>query len=614
MNFKKNLGLTAIASLIGIASIAQEKAVNDPIHTKKMEWFDEAKLGIFIHWGIYSVNGISESWAFFNNYINHENYMQQLGGFTAANYKPAEWVKLIQEAGAKYAVITAKHHDGVSLWATEAPGATSTLQHSAAKQDVLSPFVQELKKSGLKTGIYYSLPDWSHPNYDVKTRTQKRYTLADQPESWNKYLDYYQQQLTEISKSYSPDLIWFDGDWEHSSAEWQAPQTLSLLRKYNPNIIINSRLNDHGDYETPEQGVPVVKPASRYWELCYTMNDSWGYQPFDKHYKTPNMIVRTLVDCIAMGGNLLLDIGPKADGTIPAEQLAILQELKRWTGKHSEAIYGTRAGLDRYFGLHKTALSKDGKTLFVYLDKLTESLRLTNLSVAPKNVRLVGAEAKLNFTYDKFVLEVGLPTAKFDSAVTVVALDFEEKPSVVSSSKGFTRTLNEIVAMEDTQKTIQDLVYKASEGTDLWAGKLSEDGRFLDSKLQIASPKVKAWVSKHAEALHAVEEGMPAGHFEGYSALSKDKQTLFLFVEGKPTGPIALKGLKNSIARIRIVGEGSMISHQIFNKLYWSAVPGIVYIDVPEERLDPTITVIAVLLDKPIELYREQVGAIESNL
>jgi alpha-L-fucosidase len=110
--------------------------------------------------------------------------------------------------------------------------------------------------------------------------------------------------------------VWFDGDWEHTGEEWQAKNILENLRKTNKDIIVNSRLNGHGDYDTPEQGVPVVKPSSPEWELCYTMNDSWGYQPYDNHYKSSNMIIRTLVDCISMGGNLLLDIGPKPDGTI----------------------------------------------------------------------------------------------------------------------------------------------------------------------------------------------------------------------------------------------------------------------------------------------------------
>jgi len=198
---------------------AQESKAQDKNNAKKMEWFTDAKLGIFIHWGIYSVNGISESWAFFNNYINHDNYMKQLDGFNAASYQPEEWVKLIKESGAKYSVITTKHHDGVSLWDTKAPNATTTIKHSAAKKDLISPFVKALKASGLKTGLYFSLPDWSYPDYDGFTREHKRYKLAEEPKRWNKYLSYYHKQLDELSANFKPDLLWFDGDWEHSGEE-----------------------------------------------------------------------------------------------------------------------------------------------------------------------------------------------------------------------------------------------------------------------------------------------------------------------------------------------------------------------------------------------------------
>ncbi|WP_228457721.1 hypothetical protein [Chryseobacterium sp. C3] len=128
------------------------------------------------------------------------------------------------------------------------------------------------------------------------------------------------------------------------------------------------------------------------------------------------------------------------------------------------------------------------------------------------------------------------------------------------------------------------------------------------------NPEILNWISKHAEALYEKEKGLPEGHFSGNSVLSKNRQTLYLFVEGIPTGSISLKGIKNEIARIRIVGEGTLLSHEIYNKLYWSEVPGIIYIDVPKEKLDRNLTVIAVLLDQPLELYREKVGAIESNL
>lgn len=267
--------------------------------TKKMEWFKNAKLGIFIHWGIYSVDGISESWSFFNNYINHENYMKQLNGFSASQYRSDEWTDLIKKSGAQYAVITTKHHDGVALWNSKAEKAVTIPTHSLAKKDVLTPFVASLKKSGLKMGLYFSLPDWSHPYYDINTRTKKRYEIKNDPKRWEQFTHYYQTQLKELSLQYHPDLLWFDGDWEHSSGEWKASQTLEILKQYNPDIIINSRLTNLGDYDTPEQGIPVVGPQSQYWELCYTMNDSWGYQPNDHHYKTPNMIVRTLADVIS---------------------------------------------------------------------------------------------------------------------------------------------------------------------------------------------------------------------------------------------------------------------------------------------------------------------------
>lgn len=610
---KKSILAVLFLALSSYNVFAQEtKNKNEEV--KKMEWFEDAKLGIFIHWGIYSVKGVSESWAFFNNYISHENYMKQLGGFTANQYQPEEWAKLIQESGAKYSVITTRHHDGVSLWDSKSNNAITTAKDAAAKKDVLTPFVTALQKQGLRTGLYYSLPDWSHPDYDVNTRIKKRYNVGDDGNRWNKFVNYYQGQLAELSKAYKPDLIWFDGDWEHNDQEWRAKETLTQLRKYNPNIIINSRLNQHGDYDTPEQGIPVVKPEARYWELCYTMNDSWGYQHFDHHYKTPNMIVRTLVDCISMGGNLLLDIGPKADGTIPTEQVQILKELGRWTSKHKDAIYGTRAGVQSRFWNDKNAFSKDGKTLYIYLDNVKDKLVLQGLKTKPTSIKFVGNSDKIDYQYDDYTLELNLPTANFDPAVTVVAITFNEKPAIDLERKEVSYTAYEIAGQNQAAYAIATISKATAIGSNLFKDKISADGDILDKNLKFTSADIKEWVAKNAEILHDAEAGIPDGHYAGLSALSKDKQTLYLFVEGTPTGPIALKGLKNTIARIRIVGEGSMIGHDIFNKLYWSSTPGIVYIDVPKERVDKNMTVIAVLLDKPIELYREHVGAIESNL
>ncbi|TKG88138.1 alpha-L-fucosidase [Puteibacter caeruleilacunae] len=415
--------------------------------TKRMQWFKDAKLGIFIHWGIYSVNGIDESWSFHNGYISHDDYMKQLNGFTAKNYDPDYWAKLIKESGAQYSVITAKHHDGVALWNTQCND-LSVVKQSPAKRDLIKPFVKALKKNKVHVGLYYSLLDWSHPDYPNFTRKEKRY--KDDPDRWNRFVDFNFCQLEELSKQFKPELYWFDGDWEQSAEAWKAKELSEKLREWNKGIILNSRIRGYGDYATPEQGLPVTKPSSNWWELCMTMNDSWGYQHNDHNYKTPNQIIRMLVDCISLGGNLLLDIGPKADGTIPEEQVNILKELGRWTNKHSEAIYGSRAGI-------------------------------------------------------------------------------------------------------------------------------------------------------------------PREHFYGPTALNKKGDILYLFLPHKPNGPIMIKGLKNKINRAWVVGNGTKLHWNVVGKLYWSSVPGIVYMDVPESVLDDQVTVIAVLLDGKVDLYREKGQVIESN-
>jgi len=587
---------------------------------QKMQWFADAKLGIFIHWGIYSVNGISESWSFFNNYINHDAYMKQLNGFNAAKYQPTEWVNLIKESGAKYAVITTKHHDGVALWDSKMPNATTTVKHSAAKKDLITPFVADLKKSGLKTGLYFSLPDWSYTDYDGFTRDRKRYDYKQDPSRFKKFQNYFQGQLNELSNQYNPDLVWFDGDWEHSGEEWQAKNILENLCKVNPNVIINSRLNGHGDYDTPEQGVPVVRPASPEWELCYTMNDSWGYQPYDNHYKSPNMIIRTLVDCISMGGNLLLDIGPKADGTIAPEQVKILKGLGRWTQKHAEAIYGTQAGIPAGHIVGKTTLSKNKDVLYLYLDYKTKNgILLSGIKSKINKIEVVGNKAqpytiKLNET--DYLLN--FKEADFDSDVTVVKVSLNG-PIQLAEDKQETLALADLYAAPKqrglTNLNLSKLAANLNAGINVFQNtSLPVDGLDFNPGINNVDQKISNWVIKNAEALYKTGKGIPAGHYQGNTALSADKQTLYLFVEGKPTGPVAIKGLKNTISRIRVVGEGTMLNHEIYNKLYWSKIPGIVYIPIPEDKLDNELTVIAVLLDGPIDLYREKVGAIESNL
>ena len=364
---KNRLSLAFLSLLIAASPLrAQDTLQNETVEQKdkRMEWFSQAKLGIFIHWGIYSVRGVSESWSFFNNYLPYDEYMEQEKGFTASKYDPKAWVDLIKESGAKYTVITTKHHDGVALWDTKV-GDISVVKSTPAKRDLIAPFVKEVRKQGLKLGFYYSLLDWSHPDYPNKTRTEVRY--KNDPERWARFNKFNFGQLAELNKTWKPDLYWFDGDWEQSAEAWNSKDIVDLLRSSPPPFLLPSLLPFSFSSSTPEQGVPVVRPEDKYWELCMTMNDSWGYQHTDSNYKSPYILLRTFVDCLSMGGNLLLDIGPKEDGSIPEEQIAVLKEFGRWTKKHKEAIYETRAGIPTEHFQGYTTLNKAGDILYLYL-------------------------------------------------------------------------------------------------------------------------------------------------------------------------------------------------------------------------------------------------------
>ncbi len=254
---------------------------------ERLEWFKDAKLGVFIHWGYYGVNGITESWSLYHKRITYEDYMKQGDKFTAANYNPKEWAGLFKKIGAQYVVMTTKHHDGVALWDTKLSH-LNVVNKSPAKRDLVAPYVDALRDKGLKVGLYYSLCDWSHPDYDVvfpRPNTKKDYPQRGQKkmDTWERFVLFYQGQLRELSSQFNPDLYWFDGDWEKSPEQWRSRALKDSLLKWNPNVIVNSRLNQYGDYKTPEQGIPVVRPEGP-WEFCMTMNDNWGYFPSESQH------------------------------------------------------------------------------------------------------------------------------------------------------------------------------------------------------------------------------------------------------------------------------------------------------------------------------------------
>ena len=365
VTMKSFLSCVLFSSILCFHAQAQQKVNPDAVRSK-MQWFADAKLGIFIHWGMYSVNGIGESWSFHNKEISHADYLKQMKGFTASNYKPDEWAALIKESGARYAVITTKHHDGMALWPTK-QNHLNVVKNTPAKKDLLKPFYEALDKRGIKRGAYFSLIDWSYPDYPGFLKDSNRYAVAKEPERWKKFQHFFQSQIDELNTAYKPALWWFDGDWEHSAEEWQSEKVRSEILAKNSDAIINGRLQGYGDYETPEQNFPISRPKYDWWELCMTINNSWGYQPKDTMWKTPYEIITIFADVVSNGGNLLLDIGPKADGTIPAQDVFVLKELGKWNKKHEEAIFGTSPGLPQGHFYGPTTLSKDSSTLYLFL-------------------------------------------------------------------------------------------------------------------------------------------------------------------------------------------------------------------------------------------------------
>jgi len=391
-------------------------------------------LGVFIHWGIYAVNGIDESWSFFNGYISYDDYMKQLDGFTASEYNAKEWASLINKSGARYAVLTSKHHDGVALWDTDM-GKLDVVEKTPSGRDLISPFVKALRKEGVKVGLYYSLLDWSHPDYPNHTKDIKRYT--EDNDRVQKFRDFNFGQIKEIANNFNPDLYWFDGDWEQKAAWWGAKEIREMVLLKNSNAIINSRLQGYGDYATPEQGLPMKRPSEEPWELCMTINDSWGYQHNDNNYKSPGQVIRIFAEVLSMGGNLLLDIGPRENGTIPGEQVKVLEELGRWTNKHAEAIYGTEAGIRNKCYHGPTTLSADSTRLYLFVPGVpaNDQVMLEGLKNKINRIYVVGNGTKLEhkeylkpyWSNHAGVVFIDLPHHLLDEQMTVLCLVLDGK-------------------------------------------------------------------------------------------------------------------------------------------------------------------------------------------
>ncbi len=330
----------------------------------RTRWFLSDRFGMFIHWGLYAIPARGE-WIKSIEQISDEAYQEYFDGFNPTNFQPKAWAKIAKQAGMKYAVLTAKHHDGFCLFDSQLTDYKST--NTRAGRDLVREYVEAFRAEGLKVGLYYSLIDWHHPGYPAygdrihPMRNNEAY--KDQPRDFPGYLDYMHGQVTELLSNYGKiDIVWFDFSYDDLMGEaWRATELVEKMRTLQPDIIMDNRLgasgegNDRfttknpeifaGDFACPEQIIPPAglvdeDQQSVPWEACITLNKHWGYCAADRDYKSPQQVVRALVECVSKNGNMLLNVGPNAKGEIPLESEQILAEVGAWMQQNGESIYG----------------------------------------------------------------------------------------------------------------------------------------------------------------------------------------------------------------------------------------------------------------------------------
>jgi len=388
----------------------------------KTDWFVYDRFGMFIHWGLYAIPARCE-WIKSIEKISNDDYQIYFDTFDPVDYDPKLWAKAAKDAGMKYAVMTAKHHDGFCLFDSKLTEYKAT--NTKAGRDLIREYVDAFRAEGLKVGFYYSLIDWHHPDFphygDPYHPMRENEEFKGKKHNFDRYLDYLHGQVRELCTNYGKiDIMWFDFSYDKMSGEgWRATELVRMIRGYWPEVLIDNRLEGSGegygslqtdnpsefsgDFICPEQIIPLDgfktesgKPII--WEACVTMNNNWGFHASDKNFKPAQMLVRKLVECVSKGGNLLLNIGPDAKGNIPEESLAALTGIGKWMKKNSESIYGCgNAGMGKpEYGW----ITQRDKTLYYHvLENQVNAVPL--MGISRDNIRRMwnvssGAELKLH--------------------------------------------------------------------------------------------------------------------------------------------------------------------------------------------------------------------------
>jgi alpha-L-fucosidase len=438
-----------------MSALAAEDAAKSPApekETKKqrdarMAWFRDAKFGMFIHWGVYSVPAgeykdkkTFGEWYLEESKMPVSQYEKFRDEFNPVKFDAKKWVALAKEAGMKYLVITSKHHDGFAMFNTKLTdwGIMST----PWKHDPIKDLAAECKKAGITFCLYHSIMDWHHPDY--MPRRAWNDTAKGDP-NFDRYVDFMKGQLKEVVTQYGPlGILWFDGEWENTWTQDRGKDLYAYVRGLQPNIIVNNRVGKNrqgmqglskgddvvGDYGTPEQEIPAGGLPGVDWESCMTMNDHWGYNKNDQNWKPASAMIRMLIDIASKGGNYLLNVGPTSEGLIPGPSVERLQEMGKWMKVNGESIYGTTAGPFPKAPAWGRVTQKPGK-LYLHVFDWPKEGKLVVPGIGKKNITavylLADADcAPLPVTAKPESIEIEVPAKAPDAVASVVVLEYTE--------------------------------------------------------------------------------------------------------------------------------------------------------------------------------------------
>ncbi|HEV2462889.1 MAG TPA: alpha-L-fucosidase [Acidobacteriaceae bacterium] len=384
---------------------------------QRMAWWHAARFGMFVHFGVYSTIGRHE-WVMEDEAIPIGEYTAHAPNFHPTMNCPRAWAKLAKAAGMKYIVMTTKHHEGFCNFDTKLTNYCAPKQGPG--RDFVREYVEAARAEGLRVGFYYSLMDWHHPD-GARCATDEA--------ARRRFVDYTHGLIREIMSNYGKiDVLWYDVAWPLDAAGWESERMNEMVFKLQPEIIVNNRNNLPGDFSTPEQEIRAAE-SGRAWESCMTLNDSWGYQRADDNWKSSKTVVRNLIECARGGGNYLLNIGPKPDGSIPEPSIRVLSEVGEWMHTNGHTIYESdlcNVGQSAY-----SSFTRKGNTLYMHVFFWPgEYVAISGLQARVNSAHILKTGQQVKVAQDGFRTKLyGLPQAAPDSPVTTLVLECDSEPT-----------------------------------------------------------------------------------------------------------------------------------------------------------------------------------------